>query len=61
VDDALALFAQALQSGFADLQVIEQDLNEDMKPIRDNPRFCKLLELARELHAAAAEKRAPEQ
>ncbi|HEV3143562.1 MAG TPA: protein kinase [Gemmataceae bacterium] len=56
VDDALRLFAESLQRGFTDLQLIKSD--EDMNPIRDHPQFRKLMELARELHAAAARGRA---
>jgi serine/threonine protein kinase/Tfp pilus assembly protein PilF len=55
LDDALRLFAESLQNGFTDLRLIETD--EDMNPIRDHPQFRKLMELAHELHAAAAKRR----
>jgi serine/threonine protein kinase/tetratricopeptide (TPR) repeat protein len=54
VDDALRLFAESLQNGFTDLRLIETD--EDMNPIRDHPQFRKIMEMARELHAAAAKR-----
>jgi tetratricopeptide (TPR) repeat protein len=54
VEDALRLFAESLQHGFTDLRLIETD--EDMNPMRDHPQFRKLMELAREIHAAAAKR-----